>query len=110
MRLNRAISRISKETEEETGVRLAGPPRRLFTAYSTPGSFAESLTYFVAPYSAKDRVSQGGGLKDEDEDIEVIETTLAAAIAMVESGEIVDAKTMVLLYYAQATGLMNAAG
>lgn len=101
------LTRIIKETEEETGIRLSGPPRRLFIAYSTPGSFTERLTYFVAPYSAADRVSTGGGLKEEDEDIEVIETTLDAAIAMVEAGQIIDAKTILLLYYARATGLME---
>ena len=101
------LTRVVKETEEETGIRLAGPPRLLFTAYSTPGSFSERLSYFVAPYSAQDRVTQGGGLKEEDEDIEVIETTIEAGIGMIERGEIVDAKTILLLYYAQATGLMD---
>jgi nudix-type nucleoside diphosphatase (YffH/AdpP family) len=103
-----APTRVVKETEEECGIRLAGPARLLFTAYSTPGSFAERLSYFVAPYTSKDRVSAGGGLKEEDEDIEVIETTLDAALAMVDAGEIVDAKTILLLYYARATGLMDA--
>ena len=56
-----ALTRIVKETEEETGIRLKGEPQRLFEAYSSPGSFAERLTYFVAPYSAEDRVSKGGG-------------------------------------------------
>ncbi len=102
-----ALTRVIKETEEETGIRLAGTPRHLFTAYSTPGSFSERLSYFAARYSASDRISAGGGLKDEDEDIEVIETTLDAAIEMVERADIVDAKTILLLYYAKATGLMT---
>lgn len=102
------LSRIVKETEEETGIRLAGTPRRLFEAYSSPGSFCERLTFFAAPYSARDRVSEGGGLVDEGEDIEVLEMTLDAALAMIESGEIVDAKTIALLYWAKANGLMTA--
>ena len=101
------LTRIVKETEEETGIRLSGTPRRLFQSYMSPASFTERLTYFVAPYEAADRVSDGGGLQEEGEDIEVIETTLDAAIAMVEGGEIVDAKTILLLYWAQATGLMS---
>ncbi len=100
------LSRIVKETEEETGIRLTSAPRRLFEAYSSPGSFSERLTYFVAPYTAKDRVTVGGGLVNEGEDIEVIETTLPEAIAMVERGEIIDIKTIAHLYYAQATRLM----
>ena len=99
-------TRIRKETEEETGIRLTGEPRRLFDGYSSPGSFTERLTYFVAPYEAADRVSAGGGLADEGEDIEVLETTLDAALAMVATGEINDSKTLVLLFWAKATGLM----
>ncbi len=103
------VTRIRKETEEETGICLTGEPRRLFEGYSSPGSFAERLTYFVAPYEAKDRVTTGGGLAAEGEDIEVIETTLDAAMAMVVSGEINDTKTLLLLYWAKATGLMDRA-
>ena len=101
------LARIIKETEEETGIRLTSEPRRLFEAYSSPGSFSERLTYYVVPYTSEDRIGSGGGLADEGEDIEVIETTLDAAIAMVERGEIVDAKTIIHLYWALATGLMN---
>ena len=100
------LTRVVKETEEETGIRLSGPPRRLFQSYMSPGSFTERLTFFVAPYELADRVSDGGGLQEEGEDIEVIETTLDSAITMVEGGEIVDAKTIILLYWARATGLM----
>ena len=101
------LTRIVKETEEETGIRLKGTPRRIFEAYSSPGSFTERLTYFVAPYRAEDRVTVGGGLVGEGEDIEVLETTLDAAIAMVERGEIVDIKTIAHLYWARATDLMR---
>ena len=97
----------SWKTEEETGIRLTSEPRRLFEAYSSPGSFAERLTYFVAPYKAEDRVAKGGGLVNEGEDIEVIETTLEKAVAMVERGEIVDIKTIAHLYWAKATRLMD---
>ena len=61
----------------------------------------------MAPYAAKDRVTAGGGLIAEGEDIEVLETTLDAALAMVASGEIDDTKTMVLLFWAKAYGLME---
>ena len=101
------LSRIVRECEEETGIRLASAPRRIFEAYSSPGSFTERLTYFVAPYRAEDRVAAGGGLVAEGEDIEVLEMTLDEAIAMVERGEIVDIKTIAHLYWAKATGLMG---
>ena len=101
------LTRIRKETEEETGIRLSGEPRRLFSGYSSPGSFSERLTFFVAPYVAEDRVSAGGGLEAEGEDIEVLEMTLDAALTMVANGEISDSKTLVLLFWAKANGLME---
>jgi nudix-type nucleoside diphosphatase (YffH/AdpP family) len=101
------LTRVVAETEEETGIKLSGPPRRLFECYMSPGSFAERLTFFVAPYTPQDRVTKGGGLVEEGEDIEVVETTLDAALGMIETGEIVDAKTILLLHYARSTGLMN---
>lgn len=103
------LARIVKEAEEETGLRLRATPRKVFTGYSSPGSFCEILHYFVVPYTAEERVSEGGGLVGEGEDIEVFEITLAEALAMVERGAIVDTKTIALLYYAQATGLLAAA-
>jgi hypothetical protein len=59
----------------------------------------EKITYFTCVYSPADKVSEGGGLPEEGEDIEVIEMTLEQAAAMVASGEIMDAKTVVLIQY-----------
>lgn len=102
------LERIIKETEEETGIRLTSQPRRIFSGYSSPGSFAERLSFFVAPYRAEDRVTKGGGLVKEGEDIEVLEMTLDAAIEMVERGAITDIKTFALLYYARSSGILTA--
>lgn len=104
------LTRVIAETEEETGITLAGPPQKLFEAYMSPGSFAERITFFVAPYKPADRTSKGGGLENEGEDIEVIETTLDAALAMIATGEIKDAKTVTLLYYAKLSGLLDKHG
>ena len=53
-----------------------------------------------------DRVSAGGGHASEGEDIEVIEVTLDQALAMIERREIVDAKTIMLAYYARLKALI----
>ena len=58
------------------------------------------------PYSAASGLGQGGGV-DDDEDIEVVEIAFAEALAMIGRGEIADAKTIALLYFAAATGLMK---
>lgn len=91
--------RIRAEIEEETGYRV-GDVRKVFEAFMSPGSVTERLFFFVAEYDATARISSGGGIEDEGEDIEVIELPFADAMAMVQRGEIVDAKTIMLLQYA----------
>ena len=91
---------IRAEAEEEVGVRVTAP-RRIFEAYSSPGSITERVVYFVAKYRAADRTGAGGGLQEEGEDIAVLEPTLDEALEMVARGEIADAKTIVLLYWAK---------
>ena len=95
---------IKRETEEETGYRVR-EVRKVFEAYMSPGSVTERLYFFVGEYSARDRVSDGGGHPHEGEDIEVLELPLDAALAMIENGEIIDAKTIMLLQYAKLQGL-----
>ena len=102
-----AETRIVKEAEEETGI-VVRNPCRLFEAYMSPGTFSEKLTFFAAQYTPEDRTGKGGGLHEEDEDIEILEPTLDEALAMIDSGEIVDAKTILLLHYADRAGLMLA--
>jgi nudix-type nucleoside diphosphatase (YffH/AdpP family) len=91
--------RIRAEIEEETGYRI-GEVHKIFEAFMSPGSVTERLFFFIAEYDATSRLGNGGGLEDEGEDIEVIELPFAEAWAMVRRGEIVDAKTIMLLQYA----------
>lgn len=98
-------SRIIMEAEEETGVVIKAP-RLLFQAYVSPGIFAEKLYFFMAEYEPKDRTGAGGGLAEEGEDIEILEPTLKEALAMIDTGEIIDMKTILLLQYAKLHGLM----
>jgi GDP-mannose pyrophosphatase NudK len=91
-----AETRIIKEMEEELGYRLK-TVERLFALYPSPASVMEKVEFFTCVYSPADKVSDGGGLADEGEDIEVIEPTLEQARAMISSGEIVDAKTVILI-------------
>ena len=91
---------IKAEAEEEVGIRVT-QPRRILEAYSSPGSITERVVCFVSKYTASDRTGAGGGLSEEGEDIAVLEPTLDEALAMVERGEIADAKTILLLYWAK---------
>ncbi len=91
---------IRSEVEEELGIRVARVTRVL-ESYMSPGSVTEKLTFFVAEYEDSQRVGEGGGLAQEGEDIESLELPFTEALAMVERGEIVDGKTIMLLLYAQ---------
>ena len=91
--------RIRAEAEEETGYRV-GNVQKVFEAYMSPGSVTEKLHFFIAEYDASTRVGHGGGVEAEGEDLEVIELTLDDALGAVRRGEIVDAKTIMLLQFA----------
>ena len=93
-----AERRIVKEMEEELGYRIQ-KVERLFELYVSPAAVMEKIEFFTCAYSPADKVSEGGGLAEEGEDIEVIETTLAHAAGMVAAGEIIDAKTVVLVQF-----------
>lgn len=95
---------IRKEAEEETGYRL-DRVRKVFEAYMSPGSVTEVVYFFVAECSESMRVSGGGGLEEEHENIEVLELEFMQALGMIESGEIKDGKTIMLLQYAQLNDL-----
>ncbi|MCB1333231.1 MAG: GDP-mannose pyrophosphatase [Roseivivax sp.] len=93
------VTRIKAETEEELGLRLT-EVRQIWDAFMSPGSVTERLFFFVGRYSAADRVSQGGGLEEEGEEIDVLELPIAEALDMVDRGAIRDGKTIMLLQYA----------
>lgn len=91
---------IRKETEEETGYKVS-KVRKIFEAYMSPGSVTEILYFFIAEYTHDMKVSDGGGLAEEQENIDVLELNAEAAYKMIDNGQIKDAKTIMLLQYAQ---------
>ena len=96
---------IRRETEEETGYRI-GEVQKVFEAYMSPGSVTEILYFFVAEYSKSMKINEGGGAEHEQENIEVLEIPFKRALEMIETGEIKDGKTIMLLQYAQIKGLL----
>jgi GDP-mannose pyrophosphatase NudK len=93
-----AERRIRKEMEEELGYRIA-EVERVLELYVSPGMIMEKVAFFTCAYSPANKVSVGGGLAEEGEDIEVLEPTLEQATAMIGAGEIVDAKTVILIQF-----------
>ena len=97
---------IKKEVLEETGYKIKNV-KKLFESYMSPGAVTEILHYFVAEYDSSMKVNEGGGLDYEQEDIEVLELEFGEAYHMISSGEIKDAKTIMLLQYAKIQNLLK---
>ncbi|GEC71639.1 nudix-type nucleoside diphosphatase, YffH/AdpP family [Flavobacterium flevense] len=91
---------IIRETEEETGYRVT-KVKKIMETYMSPGAITEILYLFVGEYDASMKVSEGGGLEHEQENIEVIEMAFDEAYNKIETGELQDAKTIMLLQYAK---------
>lgn len=96
---------IIRETEEETGYRLS-TVHKVMETYMSPGAVTEILYLFVGEYDASMKVHDGGGLDAEQENIEVLEYTFDEAFTMIQTGEIKDAKTIMLLQYAKINNLV----
>jgi len=96
---------IKKETLEETGYKITNV-KKIFESYMSPGAVTEMLHFFTVEYTPDMKVSEGGGLQEEQEYIEVLELDFDKALSMMNSGEIKDAKTIMLLQYAQIHKLL----
>tara|TARA_R110000868_G_scaffold817_4_gene6034 strand:- start:8833 stop:9414 length:582 start_codon:yes stop_codon:yes gene_type:complete len=95
---------IKRETEEETGYKISSM-KKIFEAYMSPGSVTEIVHFFIASYTEHMKTGAGGGLDNEQEDIQVLELNIDDAIQMIENGEIKDGKTIMLLQYIQLKGI-----
>ncbi|HEY8589250.1 MAG TPA: NUDIX domain-containing protein [Naasia sp.] len=93
---------IRREAEEETGHRI-GEVTHVFDAFMSPGSVTEVLHFFAAPYSSSSVAGAGGGLRDDGEDIALVELDIDDAVSRI-GADIVDAKTMLLLQWAVLSG------
>lgn len=96
---------IRREVAEETGYRI-GEAREVLDIFMSPGSVTERIHVFLAEYDPDDRPTAGGGAEGENENIEVLELGFDEALGMIASGEIRDAKTVLLLYHARIHGIL----
>lgn len=97
---------VIRETEEEVGYRIK-EVKKVYEAYSSPGVMTEKMHFFIGEYSDDMKVNDGGGLDSEHEDIEVLEMPFTEAINMLNTGKIVDTRTIVLLQYAIINKLLD---
>lgn len=93
------------EAEEETGFRVTRV-EKVFEAFMSPGSVTEKLCFFIAEYDERQRSGEGGGIEQEGEDIDVLELDFDQALRVIDQGEIVDAKTIMLLQHLRLKGFL----
>ncbi len=96
---------IKRETEEETGYQIR-EVTKVFEAYMSPGSVTEIIHFFIAAYDKTMKIHHGSGLVHEEEHIEVLEFPFETALEMIDSGEIKDAKTMMLIQHLRLKGIL----
>jgi nudix-type nucleoside diphosphatase (YffH/AdpP family) len=97
------VTAVRRETAEELGVEV-GELEHVFDVWTSPGSVTERLHCFAAPYTAASRTGPGGGLAEDGEDIEVVELDVDDALDQIATGQIADAKTIMLLQWAVLRG------
>jgi GDP-mannose pyrophosphatase NudK len=96
---------IRREIKEETGYAVDAV-QKIYEAYASPGVSTELLHLYVAEYKKEQKVSEGGGVKEEKEDIQVMELGFDDALQMMENAEIKDVKAIILLQYANLKQLL----
>ena len=89
---------IIKEVFEETGFRI-DVVEKVMHAYMSPGAVTEVVHLYLGEYTDQMKVNKGGGLEEEHEEIEVLELPFSQAMNMIRTGEIIDAKTIILLQH-----------
>jgi nudix-type nucleoside diphosphatase (YffH/AdpP family) len=88
-----------RELQEETGLNIDSfEPITAF--YPSPGGSSEQIYLYYSEVSGEQaKYKKSGGLLAVGEDIKVIELTLAEALAKIKTGEILDAKTIIGIYW-----------
>ncbi|HWJ26782.1 MAG TPA: NUDIX domain-containing protein [Flavisolibacter sp.] len=94
-----------REIEEETGY-VVSDIEKIYEAFSSAGAYTEKIYYYIGAYDQSQKKGKGGGLEDEQEELQVMELPFDEAMNMIQNGEIKDAKTIMLLQYAKLKGLL----
>lgn len=87
-----------REILEETGYNVRHL-EHISTFYLSPGGSSERIILYYAELSDDDKITGGGGLVAENEDIINVELAIEDALEQIECGEIADAKTIIAIYW-----------
>ncbi|SEM01845.1 nudix-type nucleoside diphosphatase, YffH/AdpP family [Aquimarina amphilecti] len=95
-----------KEALEETGYAV-NSVEKVFSVYASPATMTEIAHLFIAEYTDEMKVENGGGLDEEEEYIDVLEIEFRKAFNMIQTGEIKDARTVMLLQFLKIKDTME---
>ncbi len=89
---------VKRESLEEVGIE---PTNIQFVCetFLSPGILSERIYLYTGEYRKEQLTSKNGGVFEEGEEIEVLEITYDEAFAMIKSGELIDARTLILLQH-----------
>jgi nudix-type nucleoside diphosphatase (YffH/AdpP family) len=88
-----------REIEEEVGYKV--PEDRIYyrgSFFASPGYSSEIVHLYAASVKDSDKISDGGGLQGEHENIEIFHVPVSEVFKMLSNGSIVDAKTIIGIY------------
>lgn len=98
---------VIRETREEIGY-VISEIEKVSTVFLSPGLMREQVHLYIATYKEEDKLeNEGGGLAAESEEIEVLETDFFDALEMIDNQEIIDARTIMLLYHLKVKNLIE---
>ncbi|WP_298542879.1 NUDIX domain-containing protein [uncultured Aquimarina sp.] len=96
---------VKKEALEETGYEI-NSVEKAFSVYASPATMTEIAHLFIAEYTDEMKVQKGGGLDHEEEYIDVLEIDFERAYDMIQTAEIRDARTVMLLQFLKIKDIM----
>ncbi|WOD43037.1 NUDIX domain-containing protein [Hwangdonia lutea] len=98
---------VIREAKEELGYHISNL-KAVNTVFLSPGIVRERVHLFIGEYKDLDKIdNSGGGLEIEGEEIEVMELPVEEALNMIDSQEIIDARTIMLLQHVKIKGLLS---
>lgn len=87
-----------REVKEETGYPIRDL-KKVAGVYTSAGGITEFQRLYIANYDSKGQHSEGGGIEEEGEDIELVEMSFDEARETLRRGNFMDAKTILLLQH-----------
>jgi ADP-ribose pyrophosphatase len=85
---------VRREIFEEIGYEVKNL-LHITTFYPSPGGSSERIFLYYAEVLDENKIAKGGGLRQAHEDTQIVEIPIQEAFGLMETGEILDAKTII---------------